>query len=167
MATVYQGFAPEGARYLVSTFPMIKVIYGSSYPVTGLFYDAATDEAAFWRFVATSYGSGNIDVDLYWYADTASSGNVVWGAAISAITANTDSQDIETDALATENTVTDSHLATVNQRLHQATVTVSNLDSLAADDVVTLRVRRVGSNGSDTMTGDAALVYVRISYSDT
>ena len=161
------GFAPEGARYLVSTFPMIKVIYGSSYPITGLFYDAATDEAAFWRFVATNYGSGNIDAELFWYADTASTNAVVWGVTIAAITAGTDTQDAETDGLATEATATQTHLGTTGQRLHRTVVTVTSLDSLADGDVVTMRVRRVGSSGSDTMAGDAALVYVRISYSDT
>jgi hypothetical protein len=146
---------------------MYKNIYGTNYPVSGLFYDAATDEAAFWRFVATNYGSGNIDVEIYWYSDTASTNAVVWGATIAAITPSTDTQDIETDGLATEATSTQTHLGTTGQRLHRTVVTVSSLDSLANNDVVTLRIRRVGSSGSDTMAGDAALVYARISYSDT
>lgn len=166
MATAYQAFTPEGARFLSATFPQYKVTYGSNFPVSALFYDASTDEAATWKWVATNYGSGNLTVDLYWYADVASSGDVVWGCAIAAITPNTDSQDVETDSLATENTVTDTHLGSVGQRVHQCAVTVSNLDSLAADDVVFLRIRRVGSSGSDTMSGDAALLYARLSYSD-
>ncbi len=167
MGTVYQGLSPEAARYLSSTFPMYKNIAGSNFPSTGLFYDASADEAAFWKLVATNYGSGNLTVDLWWYADTASSGDTVWGCALAAITANADTQDVETDGLATENTATDSHLGTTGQRLHLITVTVSNLDSLAADDMVWLRIRRIGSSGSDTMSADAALVYARVSYSDT
>jgi hypothetical protein len=168
MATVYQAFSPEGSRFLVSVFPQYKNVYGTNYPVSGLYYDAATDEAAFWRFVATTYApGGNIDVELYWMAYTASSGAVVWGATIAAITPSTDTQDVETDGMATEGTATANHGGTVGQRLHRAVVTVSSLDSLANNDVVTLRIRRIGSSGSDTMTGDAALVYVRISYSDT
>lgn len=167
MATVYVQPSVQAAQFLASTFPQIRRTAGTNFPVFGLSYDASADEAAFLNFRAVSYGSGNLTVDLEWYADTASSGDVVWGCALSAITSNTDTQDIETDALATENTATDSHLGTTGQRLHRATVTVSNLDSLAADDWVTLRVRRLGSNGSDTMAGDAILVGVTISYSDT
>lgn len=167
MATSYLYLPPEGAAFLATTFPEFKNVAGSNIPVVGLGYDAAADEAAFWRVIITNYGSGNLTVNLDWYADTASSGDVVWGVAIAAITPDTDSQDIETDALATENTVTDSHLGTTGQRLHRAVVTVSNLDSLANLDNVALRIRRTGSSGSDTMTGDAILVGVLITYSDT
>lgn len=167
MATVYHWFTPHGARFLASTFPQLKSIAGTNFPVVGLYYDAAADEAAFWPWVATNYGSGNLTCTIYWYADTASSGDTVWGAAISAITTNTDTQDVETDGLATENTATDTHLGTTGQRLHNIDVTISNLDSIASGDFIHLRVRRVGSSGSDTMTGDAALVGVRLSYSDT
>lgn len=167
MGTVYQHLIPESAVYLATVFPEYKNIAGTNIPVTSLAYDAAADEAAFWRTRAINYGSGNLTVDIQWYADTASSGDVVWGVAIAAITPDTDSQDIETDALATENTVTDTHLGTTGQRLHRAVVTVSNLDSLAKDDDVAVRIRRVGSSGSDTMTGDALLVSATVSYSDT
>lgn len=167
MATVYQTLYPESAAFLATVFPQIVKPLGTNFPVPGLAYDAAADEAAFFRIRSVRYGSGNITADIDWYADSASSGDVVFGVAISVITPNTDTQDIETDAFATENTVTDSHLGTTNQRLHRATVTVSNLDSLAADDHVVVRVRRVGSNGSDTMTGDAIVSLITLSYSDT
>lgn len=167
MATVTHSFLPEEAQYLASTFPQYVKNNGTNFPVSSLAYDAAADEAAFFKFVATSYGSGNLTLTLFWYADTASSGDVVWGGAISAITPNSDSQDIETDGLATENTATDSHLGTTGQRLHSIDVTISNLDSIAAGDVVHLRIRRVGSNGSDTMSGDAQLVMATLSYSDS
>lgn len=165
MATVYAAFTPEGARYLGSSFPQYKNVGGNNFPVTGLYYDAAQDEAAFWRFAATRYpGTGNLTCDLWWYADTASSGDVVWGAALAAVTANDDTQNIETDGLATEDTMTDSHLGTTGQRLHQVSLTMANLDGLVEDDLVFLRVRRLGTDGADTMTGDAVLVLARISY---
>lgn len=167
MATVSRDIHPELAALLASTFPAFSKVNGTNFPVTGLAYDAAADEAAFWKLGAILYGSGNLTLDLEWYADTASSGVVRWGAAIAAITPDTDSQDIETKAFATENTVDDTHLGTTGQRLHRASITISNLDSLAAGDVVWLRIRRVGSNGADTMTGDAILVKATLSYSDT
>lgn len=167
MGTVYQQLTPEAAAFPAATFPQFNKVAGTSFPVTGLAYDAATDEAAFWKVEAIAYGSGNVTCDIAWYADSASSGDVVWGVSLAAITPDTDSGDVETKALAAENTVTDTHLGTTGQRLHRASVTVSNLDSLANRDDVWVRVRRVGSSGSDTMTGDAILVLGVLSYSDT
>lgn len=167
MATVYHEFVPEAATFLSTTFPAYKRNLGTNFPVPALAYDAAADEFAFWHFNAINYGSGNLTLDLYWYADSASSGDVIWDAAIAAITPNTDTQDIETDSLATVNSVTDSHLGTTGQRVHQCAITISNLDSLAARDHVTLRISRDANNGSDTMTGDAFLLSAVLSYSDT
>jgi len=167
MATVTQQFAPASFVLPATAYAQHDVLTGTNFPIHVLAFDAASDEAAHIVFRASNYGSGNLTVAIDWYADSASSGDVVWGAQIAAITPDTDSQDIETDALATASTVTDSHLTTVGQRLHRASITVSNLDSLAADDDVFLRLYRDADNGSDTMTGDALVVLVTVSYSDT
>lgn len=141
---------------------------GSSIAVVSYSFDAAGTEGI--QFVipyVPAYGSGNLTVKLLWHPDTATTGDVVWGAAIAALTPETDTQDIETDAWATENTVTDTALGTTAQRLHTASVTVSNLDSIATGDYLALRVQRLGGNGSDTMSGDGQLVGVVVEYSDT
>src|SRR3990167_8656729 len=117
MGTVKQEFDVGAAQFLTSAFPLITK-NGTNIPVLGLLYDPATDEAAFWDFIAHNYGSGNLTLDIYWYADSADSGDVVWEAQIAAITPNADSQDVETDTLAAANTVTDSHLGTTRQREH-------------------------------------------------
>ena len=167
MATVTHTFMPEDAQYLASTFPAYSRIMGTNFPVSGLAYDAATEESAFWKFVASNYGSGNLTLTVHWYADTASTGDIIWGAAIAVITPNTDSQDVETDAFATAQTATDTHIGTVGQRVHSIAVTISNLDSLAADDLVFLKVYRDADAAGDTMTGDAFLIGLTLSYSDT
>lgn len=169
MATVTTLLLPEEAQFLATAFPAYVKTNGTNFPVSGLAYDAATDEAAFFKFVATSYGSGNLTLTLYWYADTASSGNVVWEAQIAAITPDTDSQDVETDALATLNFVQDTHLGTTGQRLHSCAITISNLDSIAAGDVVHLRIARDanGTSATDDLAGDVILVAATLAYSDT
>lgn len=169
MATVYQYLNPEEAQYLASNFPQYLKTNGTNFPVSGLAYDATTQESAYWRFEATAYGSGNLTLDLYWYADTASSGTCTWEAQLAAITADTDTQDVETKSLATLNFVQDTHLGTTGQRLHKCTITISNLDSLAARDVCWLKIARDAdaTNATDTMTGDAILVLATLSYSDT
>lgn len=166
MANVYICLPPESAILPSSTFPQLLRISGTNFPISGWAFDASLDEAIFFKFRASKYGSGNLTVHLDWYADTASSGDVVWGCAIAAITPDADAQDVETKSLAAENTSVDSHLGTVGQRLHRATVSVSNLDSLAADDWVVMRIRRLGSSASDTMTGDAIMTLATVVYSD-
>lgn len=169
MATVKQVLSVEEAQFLSSAFPQFLKTAGTNFPVSGLAYDAATDEAAFWKLRAINYGSGNLTLKLVWYADTASSGNVVWEAQIAAITPDTDTQDVETKALTTLNFVQDTHLGTTGQRVHTCTITISNLDSIAADDIFWLRIARDanGTNATDDMTGDAILLQAELTYSDT
>ncbi len=166
MANIRHILFPESAQFKTSAFPQFVRNQGTYFPVTGLAYDASTDEAAFWKFVANDYASGNLTLDLFWYADTASAGNVVWEAQVAVITPNTDSQNIETDALTTLNYIQDTHLGTTGQRLHQATLTISNLDSLASGDLVFIRIARDanGTNATDDLVGDAILVAAVLSY---
>lgn len=167
MATIKLSLSP-GDAILPATNPAApSQVQGTNFPVPGLAFDATTQETVFFRFPALSYGSGNVTVSVDWYADTASANGIVFGASLAAITANTDTTNIETKAFATENTGSDTHLGTTGQRLHSFDITVSNLDSIAAGDDVTLRLRRVPANGSDTMTGDAIVTRVIVSYSDT
>jgi len=142
---------------------------GSNFPVSGLAFDGgSSDEIAYFFFRAPDYGSGDFTIDIDWYADTASSGDVKWGAAVAAITPDTDSQDIETKSFDTAGTVVDSHLGTTGQRLHRASISLSDLDSVAAEDWVALQLYRDASDtGNDTLAGDAIIVNVTVSYSET
>jgi hypothetical protein len=167
MGTVKQVLLPGGERFLGSAFPGQSQVLGTNFPVTALAFDATTAERAYWKFQALSYGSGNITATIEWYADTASSGAVMWETAVAAITPNTDSGDVETKAFATVNTQADTHLGTTGQRLHSVDLTISNLDSIAAGDGVWLRVSRLPADAGDTMTGDALLTAVTLAYSDT
>jgi len=142
------------AMLRTATFADLVQANGTNIPVRGLSF--ATGEQAFWRFRTRGYTSGNLTVAIDWYADTGTTGDAVWGASIAAITPATDTQDIETDALATQTTTTTTHLGTTGQRLHRTTVTVSNLDSLAADDNVTLRIERVAAG--NTLAGNIIMV---------
>lgn len=167
MATVSLAIDPLSFRHRSTFFPGIVKADGSTYPMDGLAFDTAIDEYAFFRQRIAGYGSGNLTLNILWYAATATSGNVVWTASIAAITPDSDTQDVTTDGLASEATVTDSHLGTTGKRLHVATITISSLDSLANGDMVTLRVGRPsGTNGSDTMSGDAVIAALELTYSD-
>lgn len=167
MGTMKQVFMPGDAEFPTSN-PAAPVLFqGTNFPVPGLAFDATTQETAYFRTKAINYGSGNLTLTINWYADSASSNGIMFGASIAAITADTDTQDIETKAFATEVTQSDTHLGTTGQRLHTMAITINQLDSLAADDDLTIRLRRVPADASDTMTGDAIVTSLVLSYSDT
>lgn len=169
MATVTHELHPEQAQFLSTAFPQYLKSLGTNFPVSALAYDASTDEAAFWKLRATSYGSGNLTLTILWYADTASTNNVVWEAQIACITPDTDTQDVETDGLATLNFVQDTHLGTTGQRVHTCAITISNLDSIAANDLVWIRIARDANSTSatDDLAGDVLFLLAVLSYSDT
>lgn len=155
---------PKSCDAGATAIPELVLIAGTNYPVSGYaFTDATTDEIIYARFLASLYASGNVSVLLDWYSRTGqTTGAVVWGAALSVLTPG-DAQSIETDTFATENTQTTTVTGTA-RALTRSTITVSNLDSLAQDDSVELRLVRRQSNGSDTMTGDAILVGITVRY---
>lgn len=166
MATIYLELPVEQAEFQSSAPAQIFKYNGTNAPVPALLFDASTNEHAVWVFLASKYGSGNLTCEIDWFADTATSGAVKWGVSIGAVTALIDTQDLTTKTLATEQTVTDSHLGTTAKRLHRASVTISNLDSLTVGDRVLLKVRRLADDAADTMSGDAALAGLRLSWSD-
>jgi hypothetical protein len=166
MATILTNLVPEEAQFLAANFPALTKVLGTSYPVTVLAFDAATEEAAFFKVQANQFANSPV-LRVYWAADTATSGDVIWGCQIAAVTPDTDTQDITTKALATAQTVTDTHLGTTARRLHVAAITITNLDSLANNDWVWIRIYRDADAGGDTMTGDAWFVGARLEYSDT
>lgn len=167
MPTVYQALEPGDASFPTSNPAQPTEVQGTNFPVRGLAFDPTTQETAYFPFQAINYGSGNITCAVHWYADTATANSIVFGASLAAITPNTDTQDVETKAFAIENTASDTHLGTTGQRAHQFDITISNLDSIASGDWVCLRLRRVPADASDTMTGDAIVTRVLLSYSDT
>ncbi|WP_188188031.1 hypothetical protein [Nonomuraea sp. SYSU D8015] len=169
MATVRQYLAPEEAVFGPSAFPQYVRNYGSQFTVSGLAYDASASEVAYWKFATFGYGSGNITCDVIWYADTSTtaSDGVTWQVAIAAITPGVDTQNVETKALAANQQASTDLGGTSPQKLMKTTVTITNLDSVAADDEVWIKVTRLVSDAGDDLTGDAILTSVRLSYSDT
>lgn len=133
-----------------------------------LAFDASTEETCIFPYlIAQSYGSGNLTLNIDWAAASATSGDVIWGAAIAAQTQNSDSEAVDSYSLATAQTVTDTHLGTTASRLHRTSLTISNLDGLAADDRIVLSFYRDADAAGDTITGDAWLLALELTYSDT
>ncbi len=170
MATTRMFLTPEEALFRgTSGFPQYVKADGTDVPRTGLAFDATTAEAAHWKFPILGYGSGDVTVAVRWYADTASSGGVTFGAVLAAITPDADTQDAETDTYPTQSQASDTHLGTVGQRIHTFNVVITGaaLDTVADGDEVVLKLSRLPADAADTMAGDCIVTDLVLSYSDT
>lgn len=125
-------------------------------------YDPSTANHLWWVFqMPPDYLSGGV-VKLKWMAN-ATSNAVVWGASLGAVTPADADTPIE-HAQAAVTTATTTVNTTEARRLVETTITLANLDSVAAGDLISLLVYRDAANGSDTCTVAAELVSVQFSY---
>lgn len=128
----------------------------------GYGFDAGTAESIYFQFIIRNYLSGNLVLTFDWYA-AATTGACLWGAQLAAQTMGTDTTTVIAKAFATAQTVSASPRGTANQPA-TATLTITNLDSLADGDMVFMRIYRDAAAVGDTMTGDAILVTLDCSY---
>jgi hypothetical protein len=169
MGTIKQHFEADVFQFRsASAFPTYVKADGTSFPVTGLAFDATTEQTAYVRCRMLNYGGTGLVTALFgWYADTATSGGIAIGASMAAMTANGDVADVETKAFAAETIITDTHLGTVGQRPHDVAGTIAANDSVGGDDWCWFRIARKVADAGDTMTGFMILTMLDISYSDT
>lgn len=163
MATVVKELPLEGAQVAASNIPELITTQGTNFPECGWAFGTANEAIFFPRVYFNNYGSGNVSLLIDWYARTVGtvSGSVTWGGALSVITPS-DAQSVLTDAFATENTQATTTSSTGNG-LVRTTLVISNLDSLAANDTVKIRLR---ATAFTTFTGDAVVLGVTVNYSD-
>jgi hypothetical protein len=125
------------------------------------FPDGATYARTFPGILSRRYGGSGITVRLLWAALTATTGNVKWGAAFERLQVGTDV--LTTDSFAAEKTA----VATTNGTAGVATSTTiaftnSEIDGLLVGEPFRLRIQRLGSDGSDTMTDEAQLLGIEL-----
>jgi len=127
-------------------------------------FDAATDEHLWFTFdMPANYVSGGV-LKLKWMAN-ATSGTCRWAASVGAVTASDVDTLLEHAQAAVSSTGTATN-ATEARRLNATSITLANLDSVAADDVVTLCVFRDadGTSGTDDLAVDAELITIKLEY---
>jgi len=166
MAIVTAQLLPENASMVGTVYPDYTISQGTNFPVSSLHYTNGVNQQAIWKGRAVNYGSGNLTLDIIWYSQTILTGNVVFLAQVAAVTPETDTQDVETKVMGTSSSVTDAHLGTTAKRLHRATITLTDTNSLAADDIIFILLQRNGTNGSDTIAENISVTNITISYSD-
>lgn len=126
-------------------------------------FDASTRNDLWWAFqMPTAYLSGGV-IRILWTCP-ATSGNVIWGARLGAVTPG-DADTPYEHAMATASTVTTAVNATEAERLDtESVITLANLDSVAALDLVMINVFRDAANGSDTAASAAQILAVNFEF---
>lgn len=129
-------------------------------------FDQTTDETIYWKgLLPRNYSGGGLTVIVHWMGATGlTSGSVVWEVGIERRHASGD--DLDSDTFATNQ-----FAQTTTSGTSGVTVTTSipftsgaQMDSLAAGDPFRLRLVRDanGTNGTDSMAGDAQVECVEI-----
>lgn len=170
MANVVIQLDPASARLpatLAATYTSIPAgTVGTNPSVMSYAFDGAGTSKNYINLVfrASNYASGNVTVDIDWFSTgTATTGNVKWEAQLCAVTPG-DAQGVTTDSFATANTVTTT-TSTTAKGLTRSTITITNLDSLAAEDRVYLQIDRDPAN--DTLNDSVMIDWVTVSYLST
>lgn len=129
-------------------------------------FDAATVEILMWQFrMPQDYASAPV-LKLQYKMASATTGGVAMSGYIEAVTPG-DSQDVDADGFASVNTGTDATVPGTAGYLDAISITMTNADSLAANDLVILRVNREVADAADTATGDLELVAATLEYTTT
>ena len=141
---------------------------GSAVTVDSYAFDAGTTEALQWCIpFLPSYASGNLTLTVRWYADSATSDEVVWGASVEVITSGA-AVNLETGlAWATENFAAASTASSTAHGPVIAVISITNTDSVADGDMLFIRLRRKHDEAGDDMAGDAQFVGALLSYLST
>lgn len=121
-------------------------------------FDQTTQEfAGFVIPMPKSWNDGTLTFQPLWTA-ASGTGGVVW--ALQAVALSND--DAIDTAYGTEQTSTDTLIATGDVHIGPTSAAITVAGSPAADDLVFFRVKRVPADGSDTLSADARLIGIRL-----
>jgi hypothetical protein len=131
-----------------------------------LAFDASTKEQVSWQTrVPDNYASGPV-LECWFKMTSATTGNVIIEGRLAAIT-DGDATDADAKAYGTANTSSATAVPGTAGYVKKISLTLTNADSVAAGDWVSIYLARDAANGSDTATGDMEVVMAALSYTTT
>lgn len=154
---VFHGAMPPGANAA-----QLAIITGASTPTEKIpvwDFDPTTVEYMDFKFRLENYAGGGLTVYLPWLSG-ATTGNVIWSAAIRAIP--DDAEDLDTTAHTYDyNDVTDTTASAAGE-ISIPTIAFTHgadMDSLANNEWFILRVRRRADQAGDTLNANDARLF--------
>jgi hypothetical protein len=164
MSLVYLAIDPKGCETPASNAATFFSIQGTTFPVSGFaFADTGNNDILFRFTMPMKAGSAGISGELDWYSATGqTTGSVRWSYRFDEIgaTDNNETFSMGGGTLVAATAVSGTAKGTTRTSFTAA----FNPTSGASCEC---RIRRAGSDGSDTMTGAANLVGITLSWSDT
>lgn len=157
MATRFVG-TPFSAEFPTTNFPQLTL--SNQRPV--LAFDASTSETCYWTTVIPQGWTGTVTAVISYAMASATSGGVAFDVAVEAITTGDATDTDATTSFDSVNTGTDSGVPGTAGYMEQISVTLSNLDSAAAADLVRISLARNVAHASDTATGDCLVFCIEI-----
>lgn len=133
-----------------------------------LAFDATTDEMCYWSFrMPADYLSTPV-LKVQYKMASATSNTVVIEGRVAAVT-DGDSTDVDAKALGTTNASSATTVPGTAGYIDEISLALTNNDSVAAGDWVTVSLRRDAdsTNATDNATGDMEVIGVAITYTST
>lgn len=128
-----------------------------------LLFDDTTDELCYWTFrLPQDYASAPV-LKLQYKMSSATTAEVMIRAAVMAVS-DGDAADVDTASFDTDNTSAATTVPGTAGHLDEISLTLTNADSMAAGDLVTLRLARDADNVGDDATGDMEVVAASLEY---
>lgn len=152
---------PYAAEFPSTNFPQLGTTHSTARrPVLG--FDATTEEACYWTLAAPSGITGTMTAVITYIMASATSGGVAFGVSVEAVS-DGDTTDLDAaESLDTENVATAASVPGTAGHIDQIAVTLTNQDSIAAADLVRIKLARKVGNAADTATGDAQVLAVEL-----
>lgn len=166
MANTIGIFKPYGCEFPTTNFPQLTVVSptssgSTSFPV--LAFDATTQETCMWSSICPQgYVGTTVTAIASCIMASATSGSVVFGSSVEAVTpgdalnlSTTDSFDTVYNSIYTLVPSTAGYMFSVSMVL-------TNKDSMAIADRYRLRLQRIAASAGDTATGDCQVLTVEL-----
>jgi len=127
-------------------------------------FDDSDSEWCYWQFqLPANYASAPVLHLTYSMASANTTDDVVLGASVGS---HAEGETGEGDTWDTENSLTETVDDTAGD-VNVTSITLTNNDSMAANEFVMIKFRRDGGNGSDAAAGDLELLTARLDYTTT
>lgn len=154
MATTILSFTPAQAELPTSS--------GAQYAIQNntlvLAFDGASAESAIFSAVMPqAYSAGVLTALITYRMASAITGDIDWDVAVEAVG---DGEAGNADSFATANSTDNTTVPASNANIDVVSITLSSADSVAAGDMVRIKITRQG--GDDTATGDAYVYHVEV-----
>lgn len=151
-------FTPFSAEFPSTNFPQLQL--SNRRPV--LSFDATTQETCQWTGIAPQGLTGTLTAVITYMMASATTGGVIFGVALEAVT-DGDATDLDAvDSFDTDNENGDLAVPGTAGFIDQISITLTTNDSMAAGDYFRLRLRRDPADVNDDATGDVHVLSVEL-----